>query len=125
MHVVRHAGVLGRSSYEGSLGSYHSRYVDVDLLLDGYRESVLLTSQKGFAHMKNSFSESSHLLTKDFIGLLIWMVAFIPLLLVAPERLQIPFGISFVLFAGSCIGLLVWWVMKAPKQPFPNHTDAM
>lgn len=58
--------------------------------------------------MKNYFSESSHLLTNDFIGLLIWMAVFIPLILVPPERLQIPFAISFVLFAGTCIGLLVW-----------------
>ncbi|KIW50610.1 hypothetical protein, variant [Exophiala xenobiotica] len=67
----------------------------------------------GFADMKNYFSEGSHLLTKDFIGLVIWMVAFIPLVLVPPERLQIPFAISFVLFAGSCIGLLVWAVHNA------------
>ncbi|KIW90261.1 uncharacterized protein Z519_08905 [Cladophialophora bantiana CBS 173.52] len=64
----------------------------------------------GFAHMKNYFSEGSHLLTNDFIGLLIWMAAFIPLVLVRPERLQIPFAISFVLFAGSCFGLLIWAV---------------
>lgn len=58
--------------------------------------------------MKNYFSASSHLETKDFIGLLIWFAVFIPLLLVKPERLQIPFGVSFVLFAGTCIGLLAW-----------------
>lgn len=58
--------------------------------------------------MKNSFSESSHLLTNDFIGLVIWMAAFIPLVLVPPERLQLPFAISFVFFAGSCLGLLIW-----------------
>ena len=60
--------------------------------------------------MKNSFAESSHLATNDFIGLVIWMAAFIPLVLVPPERLQIPFAISFVLFGSSCIGLLVWYV---------------
>jgi NCS1 family nucleobase:cation symporter-1 len=65
---------------------------------------------EGFAHMKNYFSESSHLLTNDFIGLIIWMAAFIPLVLVPPERLQIPFAISFTLFGSSCIGILIWWV---------------
>jgi len=58
--------------------------------------------------MKNYFAASSHLATKDFIGLVIWMAAFIPLVLVPPERLQIPFAISFALFASSCIGLLIW-----------------
>ncbi|KAI1628212.1 NCS1 family nucleobase:cation symporter-1 [Exophiala viscosa] len=67
----------------------------------------------GFANMKNFFSDGSHLLTKDFIGLIIWMIAFIPLVLVPPERLQVPFAISFCLFAGSCIGLLVWSVHNA------------
>ena len=59
--------------------------------------------------MKNFFSESSHLLTKDFIGLVIWFGAFIPLVLIPPERLQIPFAISFLLFASSSFGLLIWY----------------
>ncbi|KAL2000405.1 hypothetical protein VTN02DRAFT_3170 [Thermoascus thermophilus] len=67
----------------------------------------------GFAHMKNFFSESSHLLTKDFIGMVIWYAAFIPLALIPPERLQLPFAISFVLFATSCFGLLIWAVVNA------------
>ena len=58
--------------------------------------------------MKNSFSESSHLATNDFIGLVIWMGAFIPAVLIKPERLQIPFFFCFVLFLGTCIGCLVW-----------------
>ncbi|KAK4939986.1 hypothetical protein LTR10_019838 [Elasticomyces elasticus] len=63
--------------------------------------------------MKDYFSAGSHLMTNDFIGLIIWMIAFIPLVLVPPERLQIPFAISFVLLAGSCIGLLAWSVHHA------------
>ncbi|KJR88478.1 nucleobase:cation symporter-1, NCS1 family [Sporothrix schenckii 1099-18] len=62
----------------------------------------------GFAHMKNSFSASSHLATNDFIGLVIWMAAFIPAILIKPERLQIPFFFCFVLFLGTCIGCLAW-----------------
>ncbi|KAK2793617.1 hypothetical protein FQN51_001195 [Onygenales sp. PD_10] len=62
----------------------------------------------GFAHMKNYFAESSHLATNDFIGMVIWYIAFIPLVLIPPERLQKPFAISFVLFSSSCIGLLIW-----------------
>jgi NCS1 family nucleobase:cation symporter-1 len=58
--------------------------------------------------MKNFFSESSHLATNDFIGMIIWYAAFIPLVLVKPERLQFPFAVSFVLFATSCFGILIW-----------------
>ncbi|KAL3957547.1 hypothetical protein ACCO45_008125 [Purpureocillium lilacinum] len=67
----------------------------------------------GFAHMKNYFSASSHLETKDFIGLLIWMAAFIPGILIRPEKLQIPFVVCFFLFCGCCLGLLIWSVSQA------------
>ncbi|KAJ5755857.1 hypothetical protein N7533_005400 [Penicillium manginii] len=67
----------------------------------------------GFAHMPNYFAPGSHLQTKDFIGLLIWMCAFIPGLLIRPERLQVPFIICFTFFCGSCFGLLIWAVSQA------------
>ncbi|KAI8671919.1 hypothetical protein NCS57_00668400 [Fusarium keratoplasticum] len=66
-----------------------------------------------FANMKNYFAESSHLETKDFIGLIIWMFVFVPFVLVKPEKLQIPFVICFVLFCGTCTGLLIWAVSQA------------
>ncbi|EPE03023.1 ncs1 nucleoside transporter family protein [Ophiostoma piceae UAMH 11346] len=67
----------------------------------------------GLAHMKNHFAEGAHLETKDFIGLVIWMAAFIPGILIKPEKLQKPFVFCFVLFAGSCIGILAWSVSQA------------
>ncbi|KAH7309826.1 permease for cytosine/purines, uracil, thiamine, allantoin-domain-containing protein [Stachybotrys elegans] len=67
----------------------------------------------GFAHMPNYFAASSHLETKDFIGLVIWMAFFIPACLIRPEKLQKPFVICFILFAASCIGMLAWSVSQA------------
>ncbi|KAJ4859483.1 hypothetical protein T069G_04471 [Trichoderma breve] len=67
----------------------------------------------GLAHMRNTFSESSHLATNDFIGLVIWMCAFIPAILIKPEKLQIPFVVCFFLFCGSCFGILIWSVSTA------------
>ncbi|KAL3429859.1 permease for cytosine/purines, uracil, thiamine, allantoin-domain-containing protein [Aspergillus tetrazonus] len=67
----------------------------------------------GFAHMKNYFSASSRLQTNDFIGLVIWMAGFIPAVLIKPEKLQIPFFSCFVLFCGTCFGLLIWSVSQA------------
>lgn len=58
--------------------------------------------------MRNTFSESSHLATNDFIGLVIWMIAFVGMIMIRPERMQIPFVVSFVLVSGSFIGILVW-----------------
>ncbi|KAL4773513.1 permease for cytosine/purines, uracil, thiamine, allantoin-domain-containing protein [Aspergillus nidulans var. acristatus] len=67
----------------------------------------------GFSHMKNYFSASSHLQTNDFIGLAIWMAGFIPAVLIKPEKLQVPFFCCFVLFCGTCFGLLIWSVSQA------------
>ncbi|KAL4967136.1 nucleobase cation symporter-1 family protein [Aspergillus stella-maris] len=67
----------------------------------------------GFAHMKNYFAESSHLQTNDFIGLVIWMFGFVPAVLIKPEKLQVPFFVCFVLFCGSCFGILIWAVSQA------------
>lgn len=67
----------------------------------------------GLAHMKNHFAKGAHLETKDFIGLVIWMAAFIPGILIKPEKLQKPFVLCFVLFAGSCFGCLAWSVSMA------------
>ncbi|KAI1627935.1 NCS1 family nucleobase:cation symporter-1 [Exophiala viscosa] len=78
----------------------------------------------GFAHMKNTFSESSHLATNDFIGLVIWMFAFVALVMVRPEKMQIPFFISFVLVAGSFIGILIWAVHNAHGAGAMFHTPA-
>lgn len=58
--------------------------------------------------MRNTFSESSHLATNDFIGLVIWMIVFVGMIMIRPERMQIPFVVSFVLVSGSFIGILVW-----------------
>ncbi|KAM5433313.1 hypothetical protein McanMca71_004132 [Microsporum canis] len=78
----------------------------------------------GFAHMKNTFSESSHLLTNDFIGMVLWYIVFLPLLLISPERLQIPFGISFILFGSTCIGILAWAVKNAGGPGSMFHQSA-
>ncbi|KAJ5619470.1 hypothetical protein N7510_003454 [Penicillium lagena] len=67
----------------------------------------------GFAHMHNYFDPGSHLQTKDFIGLVIWMCAFIPGLLIRPEKLQIPFVVCFTCFCGACFGILIWAVSNA------------
>ncbi|KAH8913120.1 NCS1 family nucleobase:cation symporter-1 [Coniochaeta sp. PMI_546] len=67
----------------------------------------------GLAHMNNHFAKGAHLETKDFIGLVIWMAAFIPGVLIKPEKLQKPFVLCFVLFAGSAFGCLAWSVSQA------------
>ncbi|ORY77985.1 NCS1 family nucleobase:cation symporter-1 [Leucosporidium creatinivorum] len=64
----------------------------------------------GLAHMKNTIPLSSHIETKDLIGLLIWYAMYIPFVLIPPERLQRPFAISSAMFMATLVGLLIWSV---------------
>jgi hypothetical protein len=110
MHVVRHASLLGRPSDAGYDRCYYTWFVHIFHLPYYFHwgEDHCLLKETGFAHMKNYFSASSHLQTNDFIGLVIWMAGFIPAVLIKPEKLQIPFFSCFVLFCGTCFGLLIW-----------------
>lgn len=63
----------------------------------------------GFAHMKQTLA-GGILLTKDFIGIIIYYVFFVATMRIPPERLQRPFIVSSVMFGGTLIGLLAWAV---------------
>ncbi|KAG1831560.1 permease for cytosine/purines, uracil, thiamine, allantoin-domain-containing protein [Suillus variegatus] len=63
----------------------------------------------GFAHMKQTLA-GGILLTKDFIGIIIYYIFFIAMMRIPPERLQKPFIVSSVMFSATLIGLLVWAV---------------
>ncbi|KAG2059798.1 hypothetical protein BDR06DRAFT_676971 [Suillus hirtellus] len=63
----------------------------------------------GFTHMKQTLA-GGILLTKDFIGIIIYYVFFIAIMRIPPERLQKPFIVSSVMFSATLIGLLVWAV---------------
>ncbi|ESK93519.1 ncs1 nucleoside transporter family protein [Moniliophthora roreri MCA 2997] len=61
------------------------------------------------AHMKSTLA-GGVLMTKDLIGMVIYYVFFIAIMQVPPEKLQKPFIVSSILFAGTLIGLLAWAV---------------
>ncbi|KAG2049212.1 hypothetical protein BDR06DRAFT_941972 [Suillus hirtellus] len=63
----------------------------------------------GFAHMKQTLA-GGILLTKDFIGIIIYYIFFIAMMRIPPERLQKPFIVSSVMFSATLIGLLAWAV---------------
>jgi NCS1 family nucleobase:cation symporter-1 len=50
----------------------------------------------GLAHLQNTIPASSHLETKDLIGMVIWFIAFIALVRVPPEKLQTFFTVCFL-----------------------------
>ncbi|KAG2158784.1 permease for cytosine/purines, uracil, thiamine, allantoin-domain-containing protein [Suillus bovinus] len=68
------------------------------------------------------------LLTKDFIGMIIYYVFFITIMRIPPERLQKPFIVSSVMFSCTLIGLLAWAVSNTHsggplfrEQASPTH----
>ncbi|GBE85495.1 permease for cytosine/purines, uracil, thiamine, allantoin-domain-containing protein [Sparassis latifolia] len=63
----------------------------------------------GFAHMKHTLADGA-LLTKDFVGMIIYYIFFISIMRIPPEKLQRPFIVSSIMFAGTLIGLLAWAV---------------
>lgn len=63
----------------------------------------------GFAYMKQTLA-GGILLTKDFIGIIIYYAFFITTMRIPPERLQKPFIVSSFMFGGTLIGLLAWAV---------------
>ncbi|BFZ60594.1 hypothetical protein YB2330_001634 [Saitoella coloradoensis] len=69
----------------------------------------------GFIHgsLNDYTSASSHLAKNDFIGFILFLLAFFGMVLIPPERLQLPFALSFFAFTGACFGILGWAVHTA------------
>lgn len=63
-------------------------------------------------NMTSSIPLSSHITTQELVGVILWYIAYIPLVMVPPERLQRPFIFSSAAFACTLIGLLAWSVPK-------------
>ncbi|KAH9918336.1 permease for cytosine/purines, uracil, thiamine, allantoin-domain-containing protein [Amylocystis lapponica] len=77
----------------------------------------------GFGHMKHTLANGV-LLTRDFVGMIIYYIFFITIMRIPPERLQRPFIVSSTLFGGTLIGLLAWGVSNAHGDgPLFKQTD--
>lgn len=68
----------------------------------------------GFKHAPSAFPASAHITHQDLVGVVLWYVAYVPLVVYfPPERLQRPFIVSSAAFGCTMIGLLAWSVPKA------------
>lgn len=74
--------------------------------------------------LKELFSESSHLAKNDFIGLCIWGAFFCYFLTIPPEKMQVPFFLSFFCLCGTCFGLLGWAVQTEGGAGPMFHDEA-
>ena len=60
-----------------------------------------------FVHWRNTLLESAHVDKASLLSFFMFLAVFAPMLLVAPERLKIPFRVVFVMIACTVLGMLV------------------
>jgi NCS1 family nucleobase:cation symporter-1 len=61
-----------------------------------------------FVEWGHALPEGARVDTASLVGFFVFLAVFAPMLLVAPERLQVPFRIAFVMIACTVVGMLVW-----------------
>ena len=61
-----------------------------------------------FVYMGNTLPGEAHVDTSSLVGFFVFLAVFAPMLLVAPERLQVPFRVAFVMIACTVVGMLIW-----------------
>lgn len=66
-----------------------------------------------FRDLANTLPESSNTDTASLISFFVFIVIFLPLPMIPPERLQLPFRITFVMIAATMFGMLGWAVHAA------------
>lgn len=66
-----------------------------------------------FVFMTNTLPESANVETANLICFFIFVIASLPLMMVPPERLQLPFHIAFAMITSTLIGMLLWSMIAA------------
>ncbi|KAK8209476.1 NCS1 family nucleobase:cation symporter-1 [Phyllosticta capitalensis] len=66
-----------------------------------------------FVHMKNTLPASANLDTASCISFFVFIFVFLPLPMIPPEKLQLPFRITFIMITVTMFGMLAWSVHTA------------
>ncbi|KAK6200683.1 hypothetical protein LQW54_009644 [Pestalotiopsis sp. IQ-011] len=66
-----------------------------------------------FVNLKNTLPASSNTDTASLISFFVFVVIFLPLPMIPPEKLQLPFRITFVMITATMFGMLGWAVSAA------------
>ncbi|KAL2007498.1 hypothetical protein VTN00DRAFT_8936 [Thermoascus crustaceus] len=75
--------------------------------------AVLSSIFSGFQHMENTFPESSHLTTKQFIGWIIYNVLTVPMLYLPPEKTKRLLAIMNAVSFFTLLSILIWALSEA------------
>lgn len=66
-----------------------------------------------FVNLPNTLPASANTDTASLISFFVFIVLFLPLPMIPPEKLQLPFRITFVMMAATMFGMLGWAVRTA------------
>lgn len=66
-----------------------------------------------FIFMTNTLPASANVETANLICFFIFIIAVLPLMMVPPERLQLPFHVAFAMITSTLIGMLLWSLIAA------------
>ncbi|KAK7973953.1 hypothetical protein PG989_015801 [Apiospora arundinis] len=66
-----------------------------------------------FVNLQNTLPASANVDTASLISFFVFMAIFLPLPMIPPEKLQLPFRITFVMIAATLFGMLGWSVHAA------------
>lgn len=66
-----------------------------------------------FRDLPNTLPASANVDTASLISFFVFIVIFLPLPMIPPEKLQLPFRITFVMIAATMFGMLSWAVNAA------------
>lgn len=85
--------------------------------------AVLSSIFSGFQHMENTFPESSHLTTKQFIGWIIYNVLTVPMLYLPPEKTKKLLAVMNAVSFFTLLSILIW-ALSAAKGGGPLLSKA-
>ena len=75
-----------------------------------------------FVYMANTLPEEAHVDTASLASFFIFLALFAPMLMVAPERLQVPFRVAFVMITCTVFGMLIWALCTSRGAGVLIHT---
>ena len=85
-------------------------WMGIQLYWGGQAIQIILGAIIGpkFIFMKNTLPESAHVETVSLVSFFIFVILFLPILMIRPEHLQLPLRISFVMICSTVIGMMIW-----------------
>ncbi|KKY14581.1 putative ncs1 nucleoside transporter family protein [Phaeomoniella chlamydospora] len=90
-------------------------WMGIQLYWGGQAIQIILGSIIGpkFIFLSNTLPESAHVTTVSLISFFIFVILFLPILMIRPEHLQTPLRVSFVMICGTVVGMMIWAVSQA------------